>query len=544
MSSGTTSSVVCGIDWVTANAAAKGIKVANMSLGGGGKDDGNCGNTNGDVMHQAICKSVNDSGVTYVVAAGNGNTNFAGTIPASYNEVLTVTAIADYNGQPVGLADPSCSDRGPDDTPATFSNWTTSGSSDVGHTIAAPGVCIYSTYKSGGYETMNGTSMASPHVAGAVVTCLVNGTCTDTNNNGKIDPAEAAAKLRTDASNQPSTYGYTYSGSNHYDKLAYGGSYRTSGGGGGGGTPAAPTIGLEAASDTGRSNTDRVTSNKTPTFTGTAGANNTVTIYDGTTAVCTTTAGASGSYICAVPTASALADGTRSITAKANDGSTTSPASAVLSVTIDTAAPGAPSITSPTSGSTINNNLPPFTGTAEANSTVRIYANNGSTPVCIATADASGNYSCTPGSALADGTYSFTATAEDIAGNASGPSAAVDNVTINTTAPDTTAPTVTSTLPNNGATGEARTISVTATFSEAMNSSTITTSSFRLVDTSTGTRVSATVSCDSPCKTAKLTPSQPLTANRKYKAVVTTAAKDLAGNAMTQNKVWYLTTGG
>src|SRR6266540_2704117 len=48
--SGSWSSVICGIDWVTANAATYNIKVANMSLGGGGSDDGNCGNTNGDVL--------------------------------------------------------------------------------------------------------------------------------------------------------------------------------------------------------------------------------------------------------------------------------------------------------------------------------------------------------------------------------------------------------------------------------------------------------------------------------------------------------------
>lgn len=67
--SGSTASVVCGIDWVTKNAAKLAIKVANMSLGGGGSDDGNCGNTNNDAMHKAICSSV-AAGVTYVVAAG------------------------------------------------------------------------------------------------------------------------------------------------------------------------------------------------------------------------------------------------------------------------------------------------------------------------------------------------------------------------------------------------------------------------------------------------------------------------------------------
>ncbi len=54
--SGFTSDVICGVDYVTANAGA--IEVANMSLGGGGSDDGNCGRPNDDAQHEAICASV------------------------------------------------------------------------------------------------------------------------------------------------------------------------------------------------------------------------------------------------------------------------------------------------------------------------------------------------------------------------------------------------------------------------------------------------------------------------------------------------------
>src|SRR2546430_5447791 len=53
--SGTDAQVICGIDWVTANAATLKIKVANMSLGGPGVDDGNCGNTNGEIG-RASCR--------------------------------------------------------------------------------------------------------------------------------------------------------------------------------------------------------------------------------------------------------------------------------------------------------------------------------------------------------------------------------------------------------------------------------------------------------------------------------------------------------
>jgi len=156
--SGTWSSVICGIDWVTANASSLGIKVANMSLGGTGTSDNNCGNTNSDALHKAVCRS-RDAGVTYVVAAGNESGSASKLVPAAYDDaVITVSALADSDGKPGGLG-PKTS-YGPDDTFATFSNY---GSIvDLG----APGVSIYSTYKGGKYATMSGTSMASPHVAG------------------------------------------------------------------------------------------------------------------------------------------------------------------------------------------------------------------------------------------------------------------------------------------------------------------------------------------------------------------------------------------
>jgi subtilisin len=198
--SGSWSTVICGINWVTQNAGT--IKVANMSLGGSGSDDGNCGNTNNDALHKAICGSV-AAGVTYVVAAGNDGVDFSGFVPAAYNEVLTVTAMADFDGIPGGGGAPTCR-ADVDETPADFSNYTAIGSPDSLHTIAAPGVCIYSTWKGGGYNTISGTSMASPHVAGTAALCIES---IETNHCGGT-PANVITRLRSDAAAQDPLYGF------------------------------------------------------------------------------------------------------------------------------------------------------------------------------------------------------------------------------------------------------------------------------------------------------------------------------------------------
>jgi hypothetical protein len=134
-------------------AHADTIEVANMSLGGSGFSQ---------AEYDAIQGAVN-AGVAFAVAAGNDDDDANNYSPGGFDNVLSVSALADFDGIPGALGSPTCrTDQ--DDTLADFSNW----GPEVD--IAAPGVCILSTYpiEQGTYGTISGTSMASPHAAGAL----------------------------------------------------------------------------------------------------------------------------------------------------------------------------------------------------------------------------------------------------------------------------------------------------------------------------------------------------------------------------------------
>lgn len=150
--SGFLSWVLCGVNWVAENAGT--VEVANMSLGFSGTSV-----ALNDAIDAAVAR-----GIVFAVAAGNSNADAGNNSPANHPAVLTVSALADSNDLPGG-GGPATS-YGPDDTLASFSNY----GSVVD--LAAPGVDILSTYKGSAYTRMSGTSMASPHVAGAAALYL------------------------------------------------------------------------------------------------------------------------------------------------------------------------------------------------------------------------------------------------------------------------------------------------------------------------------------------------------------------------------------
>ncbi|MBL4828619.1 MAG: S8 family serine peptidase [Aliivibrio sp.] len=154
--SGSLAGIIAAIDWVVAQGD---IEVINMSLGGTGSSQ---------AMDDAISAAFN-SGVVVVVAAGNSADDAMNYTPANSPDAITVSALADFDGTDGYNGLFTCR-YDVDDTLADFSNF--------GATvdIIAPGACIYSTYpiERGSYNTISGTSMASPHVAGAAALLASN----------------------------------------------------------------------------------------------------------------------------------------------------------------------------------------------------------------------------------------------------------------------------------------------------------------------------------------------------------------------------------
>lgn len=125
------------------------IQVASLSLGGGYFPPLN------DAIEACVAR-----GVPCIVAAGNSNDDAAYYSPASAPSAITVAALADSDGKPGAKGGKTSA--GNDDTFATFSNY-----GDIVDVIA-PGVDILSTWPNNSYNTISGTSMATPYVAGLV----------------------------------------------------------------------------------------------------------------------------------------------------------------------------------------------------------------------------------------------------------------------------------------------------------------------------------------------------------------------------------------
>ncbi|MCT4610093.1 MAG: Ig-like domain-containing protein, partial [Pelagimonas sp.] len=227
-------------------------------------------------------------------------------------------------------------------------------------------------------------------------------------------------------------------------------------------TPSVPD--LLGSSDTGVSDSDDVTSDATPTFTGTAKPLDTVTLFADGTPVGTATADGAGNWTI---TTSPLPAGATSITAHASDGAgNQSSLSAGLTITVDNAAPAAPSVTGITSdtgtsgdGITADNTLT-YNGTAQANTSVALFMDG--TPLGTVQANGSGHWSFSAPSTLTDGTYTITAQATDLAGNTSAISTGFP-LTVDTAAP--AAPIITGVTQDTGTPGDGITSDFTPTLS-------------------------------------------------------------------------------
>ena len=172
--SGSTSGVIAGIDWVTANHLKPAV--ANMSLGGGAST----------ALDDAVRRSI-AAGVTYAIAAGNSNANACNSSPARVSQALTVGSSTNADAR------------------SSFSNFGTCVD------LFAPGSGITSAWNTSDIatNTISGTSMASPHVAGVAALYLAG------------DPAAAPATVHAAVVNNASLGTLTGVGTGSPNRLLY-----------------------------------------------------------------------------------------------------------------------------------------------------------------------------------------------------------------------------------------------------------------------------------------------------------------------------------
>lgn len=276
------------------------IRLTSNSWGGGGYSSS---------LYNAIAATAS-SGMLFIAAAGNGGTDQIGDnndntpfYPASYNldNIISVANLTRNNVLDIS------SNYGP-----------------VSVDLAAPGTSIISTYPGGSYATMSGTSMAAPHVAGTAALAF------------SINPGATYQSVRSAILNStdpvPALSGLVATGGrlNAYKLVAAMGSL--------------PAPDLLAFSDTGISDSDNVTADNTPTFSGTAPAGQVVRLYASGVEVGNAVA-TGGTWTI---TSSPLADGVydMTVTSEPSGGSPSAP-SPPLSLTIDTTPPAVVSVSSP-----------------------------------------------------------------------------------------------------------------------------------------------------------------------------------------------------
>jgi hypothetical protein len=203
--------------------------------------------------------------------------------------------------------------------------------------------------------------------------------------------------------------------------------------------PALPVISNTIVADTGSSSTDRITNDDDLQLSGTAEANASVAVYDGSTLLGTVSADGTGNWTLA--STGTLSPGLHSFSAKATDAAgNTGNTSLPLMVTIDTSLPAAPTIdllAADDSGSSDSDNITKttvlrLTGATEAFAVIELF--DGSTSLGTVTADAAGVWLFTT-STLSAATYAFKAQATDIAGNVSATMSGALSVDVDLTAP-------------------------------------------------------------------------------------------------------------
>jgi hypothetical protein len=135
---------------------------------------------------------------------------------------------------------------------------------------------------------------------------------------------------------------------------------------------------------------------------------------------------------------------------------------------------------------------------------------------------------------VSEGSHSYKTKATDPAGNTSAESEARTMIV------DTIAPTVKRVVPQEDATSITPGVNVSAVFSEAMRATSVKTA-FKLYKKGSTNALEATVTYDATVKKAVLDPSDNLRRGATYKAVITTGIRDLAGNQLSQQKMWFFT---